>query len=331
MIKVGRFAPRVTLTLVAIAIVSAIGASPALAEAGWGKCIEHTGGLYKDSACNEESGGGFEFEGFTAATSVKEEGGKLTFEDSKLGTKVECEIDSEGTGGPGAVGEITKVTTSNCKSVKGACIEGSIKGSAVNLPWKTELETIETEMRNEILNGTSTPGWTVECNTSIGKITDTCTGETTTSVNDVTGGVEVGFDSKSPKGDCTVGGADAGIVEGKLVFKSAGIELAAKGIGHLVVNAPNPPSLKFQKAKEKLEIEIEYKGAGASGNLQVGVINETEGGAYIEETGGNCVGKSYLDKQKCKFKIELVGKVGAGGSVVVTGRKLVIGTDVTLN
>lgn len=83
---------------------------------------------------------------------------------------------------------------------------------------------------------------------------------------------------------------------------------------------------------EVLEIEIEYSGAGNSGNLKVAVANDTEAGAYVETAGGNCVGKSFLNGQTCKIRIELAGKVGAGGHVDVTGSaRLVLGAHVIMN
>lgn len=172
----------------------------------------------------------------TATTILSESGvvgkptekGKLTLTDIEAGTSIECAGKAEGKVGPGNKDEVTSMEATGCNFVTGK--NGSCEASkpvtakAVALPWVTELYEPETgKVRDHIRahSGGGAPGWTVECTVSgIFKVQDTCTGESNTAMNNVTGGVEAVFDAKTPKGNCTIGGAGAGEVKGASLNKN---------------------------------------------------------------------------------------------------------------
>jgi hypothetical protein len=128
--------------------------------------------------------------------------GTLELEDSKTlvgKTKVKCSGTDEGTIGLEGTDTITKITVTpnSCTKVEGGC-ESEISAEAVHLPWNTKLITVENskkekEVRDEIKNsGAGTPGWAVTCKTALGKKTDTCEGETTVGIDNVTKGTHKG-------------------------------------------------------------------------------------------------------------------------------------------
>jgi hypothetical protein len=137
-----------------------------------------------------------------------------SFTDSGSGVTVSCKGTGEGTIGPESIDSQTKVVVKECSTTKGTC--GSPSAEALHLPWKTELyEAASEEDRDRILNsGSGTPGWKVTCTVFGIKVTDTCEGETNAKISNGEGVVEAIFDAKSPKVNCSMGGAGAGTIEG---------------------------------------------------------------------------------------------------------------------
>jgi hypothetical protein len=92
---------------------------------------------------------------------------------------------------------------------------------AVNLPWNTEVMLTAGGLYYELINahsGGGAPGYTVVCK-SIITIEDTCTGSTSSLLENVTGGVlgeflETESEGITPPGNCSVGGTGQGLVVG---------------------------------------------------------------------------------------------------------------------
>ncbi len=156
--------------------------------------------------------------------------GELELIDMKEGVAVKCTGHSEGTKGPGALLEITKVTglagelNVPCTVEKGSSLCESATAMAVNLPWHSELILREGELRGLIT--TSNAGWEVNCETIIGKVTDTCTGTGSAALKNVSGGVEVIAEEKSGKANCSRGGAEAGLVRGHGLIEREGLSVS---------------------------------------------------------------------------------------------------------
>ena len=144
---------------------------------------------------------------------------------------VECESTAEGTASIVGGGKVTSWTVSKCVAVKGC--EKNIQDLTLrplNLPWATEVVTVEGHERELIVNGgKGNPGFDLECKILGGKVDDECTGTLTTAVSNVTGGVSAVFNA-AEKLTCHWGGANSGSVEGTQSIKaSAGGTLHTAG------------------------------------------------------------------------------------------------------
>ncbi len=189
----------------------------------------------------------------TLGSKVKSEG-TLVLEDNGLGVSVECGVDEEGEVN-GRYGEITKVTNTKeetkftCHAIKqGFCGEAAVEVQASGLPWSTEL--IEVPIDNEKgeveryeprerLYGSNMPGWQLSCKVFGSVASDTCTGEPSGNVENVTAGVPVEFDAKSPGLACTGSAIGAGAIEGVLLTTSTGGTLSIYGAR----TGPLPPTV----------------------------------------------------------------------------------------
>ncbi|MGA9314353.1 MAG: neprosin family prolyl endopeptidase, partial [Solirubrobacteraceae bacterium] len=180
----------------------------------------------------------------TTATPVKSEGAILVEgEGGLVNATAECSVKEEGNVDGGA-GEITKVTgvkgepSIACVAVKkGLSCEGTTaEVQAVGLPWSTELvnepvknakgEVTGYSVRNRVYG--SGAGWMLKCDVSKEIHTTSCVGETSGNVENISAGVPVEFDVKSPRLDCA-GKEAAGMMEGALVFSAEGSVLSAYG------------------------------------------------------------------------------------------------------
>jgi hypothetical protein len=96
----------------------------------------------------------------------------------KQATSVKCEGTGLGLALPGGLGEVNSVAPLNCaRETDGACSTLE-EVRFLNLPWLTELlpRGATEEVINDFFAGTGgNPGWAVECETALGKKTDTCT------------------------------------------------------------------------------------------------------------------------------------------------------------
>jgi hypothetical protein len=117
-----------------------------------------------------------------------------------------------------------------CEDKKDIC-SSPVDVTAVNLPWDGEVENMvlgPEEYLLVLLNATAKdPGYTVDCNSILGLISDTCTagsGGQQAVLKNETGGLLVEFSSSeatTPPGNCSVGGEKQGLVVGNGVLTSS--------------------------------------------------------------------------------------------------------------
>ncbi|HTU78153.1 MAG TPA: hypothetical protein VMF09_05270 [Solirubrobacteraceae bacterium] len=177
--------------------------------------------------------------------------GSITFEDMKEEAAVECpgaDVTSEGWVGPGSEDETTAVTfkesSKNCRpsakalneageSVANKCEEVK-EVKTVDLGWSTLLEVVAGKNKDKIKEITKgQPGYTVKCKTSIIEISDECkakeaAGDERVEVENLLGTstepplVTVTYpeepERKAEWADCSLGGAESGLVRGKVLL-----------------------------------------------------------------------------------------------------------------
>lgn len=151
----------------------------------------------------------------------------VIFEDTKTAggaASVECKVTGEGTIEAGGKDEVTSASATACKGVK--LCGGTITVLPLHLPWHTQLEQVSEEViRDKVTSGGSgEPGWSVECTILGIKVLDECTGATTVAAEDVTGGVDMSYDAKSARTNCTQGGAGSGVIKGTELDEKPGTE-----------------------------------------------------------------------------------------------------------
>jgi hypothetical protein len=170
--------------------------------------------------------------------------GLLLLEDTKAtggAVQVHCHGFDLGTIGPHALDLVLSVTAEPLGTKKsvpctfdkvGACKSGTTPtAEALHLPWHTKLLELEGKPHDQILgNGAGAPGWKVTCTNFIGGTTeDDCLEEpgkpnSPLVENDGALGVLATFlkpgSAGSARAKCSVGGAEAGIVEGTVLTKS---------------------------------------------------------------------------------------------------------------
>ena len=102
----------------------------------------------------------------------------------------------------------------------------------VGLPWMTLLELVGTAFVDDItsLNGEKVVGYMVTCLTIIGEVLDTCTTALASATIDTGAETLTGLFNEIGTGNCSLGGAEAGDVEGEGLFTSTS--------GTLTVDSP---------------------------------------------------------------------------------------------
>lgn len=219
----------VGLALVAVLAFCAFSAVSASA-AEWLVCEKMVGGKFKNAACSEAGAGEWEWKAILTPLPV-DSAGTLELEDMNAPFKpvLICKGENEGTVGPGAVDLITKINKISCTST--FC--SSPEAKPVNLPWKTELLPVGATIRDDILEDPELkpglPGWEAICS----GVKDICTtgAGSTLMKNEVSGTlglVDALFEANSGTANCTVGGANQGLVNGLLLILST---TAGLGIG----------------------------------------------------------------------------------------------------
>lgn len=253
--------------LAAALALGAVGASSALAAPEW--YVKTSGSFGKVASAHS-----------IAATHVN-----LTVEDSGgAPLTVKCaEGKVEGTIEAGGVGKITTYTMNACKPTLGNC--PSMSATAVHLPWKTELYSEGTEVRERLVSGGSgTPGWNIVCG---GIAYATCNFNTSANMVNTVGGAEAIFNKESNKTSCSNGGAESGRLEGSLTFGSS-----EKGVEAIKVEPLESPEWRLggkpltesvatklrgrvkvtdeSKGVVAVSVECEYTGAGSVGPSTTG-------------------------------------------------------------
>jgi hypothetical protein len=222
---------KIAFGLVVVAGMMAIATSSAMAKGPiWVSCLFRgvPNGQWEDAQCTKANPkGAWETSEITKTVEVTSSSTGLELEDSSAGgakTVVKCsgtDVGTVGVNGSDSTTEIhvnepcTVVTEGNCKTLE--------KVRPVNLPWATQLEESGGELRDAVtsLVAGKSPGWAVTCNTLLGKMTDTCEANTSTTVkaNRSEGSVEGKFLRTSPAATCSLSKAATGHVEGPVVTK----------------------------------------------------------------------------------------------------------------
>ncbi len=202
---------------------------------------------------------------------IKSEG-KVVLEDRGLGVTAECVVDETGEVYDGD-GEVTKMTGSKGENIvschlskTGFCEGSSVEVEAVNLPWKTELidepvknekgEVLRYEVRNRFY-GSAAPGLKWKCKDGSTVLSDSCVGEVSGNVENVSPNVPIEFDAKSPHSTCSGSASGTGTLEGALVFASSeGLTLSASG----APSGPVAPVVVTEAAKGVTKSSAELAG-----------------------------------------------------------------------
>jgi hypothetical protein len=212
--------------------------------------------------------------------------GKVALADVQLETKVECAVSSgEGSAGPGAVGKETSWTLSSCKrsakaeNAKGEEVTNKCgtfeKAEIKDLPWHTELAISAGNVRDAITaEGKGSPSFSVKCT----GVTNTCTLEEaeqlSTSVANVTGGVDLTFGG-GPVFKCSLGGKEAGKIEStELIEAVKGAKLEA-----------NTVEGTFSKLTSSHEVKATGKLTVEDKSFKLGATCEVEAKGTIEAAG----------------------------------------------
>ncbi len=215
------------LCLVAMFAMSMVAA--ATASATWEQCA--SGGAttkYETNQCAKASSTGT-FSWQEVKGTEKTKGfGSLRLADTKVpivGTvAVQCTGEAKGAVGPGQLDRTTAIVSIVCAPSTN-CEKVEKTASPENLPWQTELATVEGKKRDNVkaVNGKGA-GWAVTCKVLGITKTDVCTTEEGSAgvANTVTKGVSgellvLGtFDAKSINAKCELGGALSGEVRGTI-------------------------------------------------------------------------------------------------------------------
>ncbi len=182
------------LCLASMLVLSMALAGSATAAPLWLLCLEGANSSntkYEDNQCSKAAAGGkWEQVGLASGKSatVRFSVFSLRFVDeAKEGEAlaVKCDGGSKGSAvieGPnkGVIREaFIEKPKENCVRQEGVCKAGEVEAvQGADLPWKVELFETESKARTKLAaDGSGEPGWTLKCNTSLGKIEDTCKGE----------------------------------------------------------------------------------------------------------------------------------------------------------
>lgn len=211
---------------------------------------------------------------------------KLTFENPTEEETYNCTIAHKGSLTTEGRGEITSVTSSGgAKAISceithaGGLCEKEVEIEALNLPWATELATVNGVLRDKILGS---PEWKIKCKKIIYTDTNRCGASTNLGPHNLESGVQETYDGFSPVRGCG---------SGNLVTR--GTETLTVGGSRLSVS-PAPPLLWV------------HSGAAVSEPLAV----KWEGETKLTTAG------SSKASMECADTVE--GTVGSSGSGEVT-------------
>jgi hypothetical protein len=218
---------KIAFGLAVVAGLMVITAAPAMAaNARWEQCkkvITAKTGNWKNALCSE---GQKEGEWLTMEVTETEEvtsSGEGELEDQKAtggASAFKCNGTGVGWIGTGGNGGVSQVSQKSCTRLSGLCEVGKpVTIRAVNLPWFGKLEIREGKIRGVNQTGGTGVGYKVECTVGgIFKVADECTQTKISGAvsNGSNGNVQGTFDkiSEEEKGNCTLGGANSGVVRG---------------------------------------------------------------------------------------------------------------------
>jgi len=316
-----------------------IGATSALASPLWEQCSEGGSATkYSSNHCSQAEGAGkWEWNELTG-TEKFTSSMTLTLKDTKTPEKesvIRCtKVVGEGTVGPNDRGLViekieVKEPSKTCVRVEGTCkAEGVEKVEAVDLPWQEEFSETEKKFSATVEPfGTNEPGWDVTCKTSLGSISDTCTSEGGTkqegeSLENLSEGVPsiLGTLEKLHKSKCSVGGAEAGVTEGRIKLedsKGTAVRLQPTVVRLERVRTLGPgtaTACEFVAATEECTIEVKNE---SSEEVTLTLV-ALQGGntAHFELKEETCKVNTKLEPRgfmgnKCTSKVKPVGAAGA--------------------
>jgi hypothetical protein len=231
--------------------------------------------------------------------------GNLKISDSKtvIGTAaVECETTAEGTAGVVSVGKVTAWTASKCTAVTGCEKSGAASITPVNLPWSTELATVEGKVRElAVSGGKGTPGFIIKCRAAGVGLVDECLGTISTTTTNVTGGMSAAFNT-GEKLKCSLGGAGSGTLEGSqsITASEGGTLSTEEGLalgwresgGQLTGKEPltwgGTIGLTDANSLYKLGLKCEDAGSGAAGPGVEGEVKSLTMSNCVPSGSSNC-------------------------------------------
>ena len=168
-----------------------------------------------------------------------------------------------------------------CETKEGICTTPSV--TITKLPLHTNLVEVAGKIRDE----TGVLEYEITCAGEI-PFEDKCSGTTSAAVENVSGGVDATFDSKSEKLTCTPGGSSEGAVEGADLIgnPTSGTLTAANAVEGWWLNGELIRSAKPAKASAKLKFEFPKGGPlGETVSVECKVASEgTVGAGLADET-----------------------------------------------
>jgi hypothetical protein len=236
---------------------------------------------------------------------------------------VECRGSDEGNVSTSGKGEIIKFTTTECKPSTGGCGAGTIKVTALHLPWKTQLEgpgETGAYFLDKMSSGESVPGWKMECTILGITFVDECTKEATHLLQAGSGGVDTLFETEleAEALNCSVGGSGQGLVSATDLLENPGgreLDISSCFAGFPCFELLNPGGA-FTKTGEKRTIEVRnIVIAGKPSGLGAAFTREgffTVNDAEVE----TCRKLTYALNQVCTFEIAYVKKTGVSEPAV---------------
>jgi hypothetical protein len=203
------------IAFAAIFAFSMIAASGASAFTLWDQCTKTAPLAFQDDACSVAGPPNvWGWEEIKAATPT--ESTLTTLILASNGTRIDCEGFSEGTVGGGAADTVTKLLDTakveiteaapvTCALLAAGLCSAPVLAFPVGLPWLSLLTG-----NNDLLEGTTSPGWTILCNNGV---SNTCTrADTLLTVENLAAALQVDLGFKPlENATCSIG---TGTVEG---------------------------------------------------------------------------------------------------------------------
>jgi hypothetical protein len=256
--------------------------------------------------------------------------GKVTMTDTKgpagLVVAVECEETAEGSASVGGTGEVTAIAMSNCTAGQECEKTGKASLTAQNLPWHTELATVEGVLHDVLVSsGKGTPKFKLECRIIAGiKAEDECSGNISTLVTNGVSGVTAAY-NKNEKLTCAISGSDTAFLEGSE-------SITAKSGGTLSTEQEEPPvwlaggsRIVTGKATSwkgtltlsdytapygYIAVKCEDTGSGLAGGASAGETASWKMSGCVAVSGSNCTSEASIEALDVPWRTELFTSEG---------------------